>query len=142
MYGCFSFYVTKNLVTAEGGMIISNKKEKVGPIKQRALHGMSKDAWKRFSDKGYKHYDIMDAGFKYNMTDIQAAIGLEQLKKIKKHLKLEIIFGKYIRIFLNYEIQTPSIIEKNIIHAKHLYTILIDKKNRYFKRRFYDEITL
>lgn len=129
MYGCFSFYVTKNLVTAEGGMIISNKKEKVGPIKQRALHGMSKDAWKRFSDKGYKHYDIMDAGFKYNMTDIQAAIGLEQLKKIKKHLRIRNNIWKiYQDFFKNYEIQTPSIIEKNIIHAKHLYTILIDKK--------------
>ena len=90
---------------------------------------MSKDAWKRFSDKGYKHYDIMDAGFKYNMTDIQAAIGLEQLKKIKKHLRIRNNIWKiYQDFFKNYEIQTPSIIEKNTIHAKHLYTILIDKK--------------
>jgi dTDP-4-amino-4,6-dideoxygalactose transaminase len=129
MYGCFSFYVTKNLVTAEGGMILSNNKEKIDPIKQRALHGMSKDAWKRFSDNGYKHYDIIDAGFKYNMTDIQAAIGLQQLKKIKKHLKIrDKIWEEYQNFFKNYEIKTPDKIENNTTHAKHLYTILIDKK--------------
>ena len=129
LYGCFSFYVTKNLVTAEGGMIISNFIHKTDTIKQRALHGMSKDAWKRFSDNGYKHYDIIDAGFKYNMTDIQAAIGLEQLKKINKHLKVrDKIWNEYQNFFRDYEIQTPAKIEKNTIHAKHLYTILIDKK--------------
>jgi len=129
LYGCFSFYVTKNLVTAEGGMIISNYKEKVDPIKQRALHGMSKDAWKRFSDNGYKHYDIIDAGFKYNMTDIQASIGLEQLKKINKHLKIRNkIWNEYQNFFKNYDIKSPAKTEKDTIHAKHLYTILIDKK--------------
>ena len=90
---------------------------------------MSKDAWKRFSDNGYKHYDIIDAGFKYNMTDIQAAIGLEQLKKIKKHLKIrDKIWAEYQDFFKKYEIKTPDKIENNTIHAKHLYTILIDKK--------------
>ena len=129
LYGCFSFYVTKNLVTAEGGMILSNSKQKVDPIKQRALHGMSKDAWKRFSDKGYKHYDIIDAGFKYNMTDIQAAMGLEQLKKINKHSnKRNKIWNEYQEFFKDYDISTPAKIEKNTKHAKHLYTILIDKK--------------
>ena len=129
LYGCFSFYVTKNLVTAEGGMIISNNKEKVTPIKQRALHGMSKDAWKRFSDNGYKHYDIIDAGFKYNMTDIQASIGLEQLKKISKNLKIRNkIWNEYQSFFKNYDIISPAEVDKNTIHAKHLYTILIDKK--------------
>lgn len=129
LYGCFSFYVTKNLVTAEGGMIISGKETNVDPIKQRALHGMSKDAWKRFSDKGYKHYDIIDAGFKYNMTDIQAAMGLEQLKKINKHLKIRNkIWDEYQKFFKDYDICTPAQIDKNMNHAKHLYTVLIDKK--------------
>ena len=128
LYGCFSFYVTKNLVTAEGGMILSNNKQNVDPIKQRALHGMSKDAWKRFSDKGYKHYDIIDAGFKYNMTDIQAAMGLEQLKKINKHLKKrDKIWNEYQTFFKDYNVLTPAKIDKNTKHAKHLYTILIDK---------------
>jgi dTDP-4-amino-4,6-dideoxygalactose transaminase len=129
LFGCFSFYVTKNLVTAEGGMIISNNKGNVAPIKQRALHGMSKDAWKRFSDNGYKHYDIIDAGFKYNMTDIQASMGLEQLKKINNSLKVrDKIWSEYQDFFKNYDIKSPAKIEKNTIHAKHLYTILIDKK--------------
>ena len=129
LYGCFSFYVTKNLVTAEGGMILSNSKKNVDPIKQRALHGMSKDAWKRYSDKGYKHYDIIDAGFKYNMTDIQAAMGLEQLKKINRHSeKRNKIWREYQEFFKDYDILTPAKIDKNKIHAKHLYTVLIDKK--------------
>ena len=129
LYGCFSFYVTKNLVTAEGGMIISNFKKNINLIKQRALHGLSKDAWKRFSDSGYRHYDIVDAGFKYNMTDLQAAIGIEQLKKINKHLKIRNkIWKEYQNFFSKYDIQIPAPIEKETIHAKHLYTILIDKK--------------
>ena len=77
-YGCFSFYATKNLVTGEGGMITTNLDKNVKKLKQLALHGMSKDAWRRFSDKGYKHYDVIDLGFKYNMTDISASFGLWQ----------------------------------------------------------------
>jgi len=57
--GCFSFYVTKNIVTGEGGMAITNNKEYAEMIKIMALHGMSKDAWKRFSDSGYKHYQVL-----------------------------------------------------------------------------------
>ena len=70
-FGCFSFYVTKNLTTAEGGMIISNNQKRINKIKVSALHGLSKDAWSRFSDKGYKHYQVTELGFKYNMTDLQ-----------------------------------------------------------------------
>ena len=61
-------------------MIITNDGQLASKIKVFALHGMNKDAWKRFSDKGYKHYQVVHAGFKYNMMDIQAAIGLNQLK--------------------------------------------------------------
>ena len=59
-FGCFSFYVTKNLTTAEGGMIISNNQKRINKIKVSALHGLSKDAWSRFNDKGYKHYQVTD----------------------------------------------------------------------------------
>ncbi|MEW6557344.1 MAG: DegT/DnrJ/EryC1/StrS family aminotransferase [Elusimicrobiota bacterium] len=64
--GCFSFYITKNIVTGEGGMLITNNEEYAEKIKILALHGLSKDAWKRFSDEGYKHYQVVSAGFKYN----------------------------------------------------------------------------
>ena len=76
--GCFSFYVTKNIVTGEGGMAITDNEEYASMIKIMGLHGMSKDAWKRFSDSGYKHYQVLYAGYKYNMMDIQAAIGIDR----------------------------------------------------------------
>ena len=63
-------------------MAITNNEEYADKIKILALHGMSKDAWKRFSDEGYKHYQVVEAGFKYNMMDLQAAIGIHQLKRI------------------------------------------------------------
>jgi dTDP-4-amino-4,6-dideoxygalactose transaminase len=73
-FGCFSFYVTKTIVTGEGGMVLTRNEEDIARIRMLALHGLSLDAWKRFSDAGYKHYYVLDAGFKYNMSDIQAAI--------------------------------------------------------------------
>src|SRR5262249_42310880 len=80
--GCFSFYVTKNMTTGEGGMILTTDQKHADRIKILALQGMSKDAWRRFSDEGYKHYYVVDCGYKYNMMDIQAAIGIYQLRRI------------------------------------------------------------
>ena len=81
--GCFSFYVTKNITTVEGGMVVTDQDELADQIKSLALHGLTQDAWQRFSDEGFKHYQVVCAGFKYNMTDIQASIGIHQLKKIE-----------------------------------------------------------
>jgi len=82
---CFSFYVTKNVVTAEGGMVTTDNPDRAAKIKLYGLHGMSKDAWKRFSDEGYRYYQVLFPGFKYNMTDIQAALGLRQLGRITQN---------------------------------------------------------
>ena len=129
IYGCFSFYATKNLVTAEGGMIITNRDKKVKKLKQLALHGMSKDAWRRYNDKGYKHYNVIDLGFKYNMTDIQASLGVEQLKKIDLlWIKRKKIWNIYNNFFKDLNVIIPSKVESNMKHAYHLYTILISKK--------------
>ena len=85
-FGCFSFYVTKNVVTGEGGMVARPADEELAArIKMLALHGMSKDAWKRFSDEGYKHYQVVEAGFKYNMMDLQAALGIHQLERVEQN---------------------------------------------------------
>jgi len=81
---CFSFYVTKNLVTGEGGMLTTNKKQWADNVKKFGLHGLSADAWKRYSDEGFKHYECIFPGFKYNMTDIQASLGIHQLQRIVK----------------------------------------------------------
>ncbi|MBW8350287.1 DegT/DnrJ/EryC1/StrS family aminotransferase [Bacillus sp. IITD106] len=83
-YTCFSFYATKNLVTGEGGMVTTNDDEAADQMRVMSLHGMSKNAWNRYSDKGSWYYEVEYPGFKYNMTDIQAAFGLVQLKKLEK----------------------------------------------------------
>jgi dTDP-4-amino-4,6-dideoxygalactose transaminase len=70
-FGCFSFYVTKNIVTGEGGMVLARREEDIARVKILGLHGMSKDAWKRFSDEGYNHYKVVECGFKYNMMDLR-----------------------------------------------------------------------
>ncbi len=77
----FSFYATKNLTTGEGGMVTTNDPEYAEKIRLLSLHGLSKDAWKRYSAEGSWYYEIIHAGYKYNMSDIQAALGLQQLKK-------------------------------------------------------------
>merc|ERR1711991_1310165 len=87
-YGCFSFYVTKNLATGEGGMILTRTKEQTKKLKILSLHGMDNDAWKRYSSSGYRHYKVIAPGFKYNMTDMQAVIGIEQLKRIHANWKI------------------------------------------------------
>ncbi len=125
--GCFSFYVTKNIVTAEGGMVTTHSPEYSDKIKVLGLHGMSKDAWKRFSDKGYKHYEIVYAGFKYNMTDLQAALGIHQLGRIDKYWKKrEALWQRYNKAFETLPVFTPMSPEPHTRHAYHLYTLLLD----------------
>ena len=128
-FGCFSFYVTKNIITGEGGMVITKTEEDAARIKMLALHGMSKDAWKRFSDEGYKHYYVVECGFKYNMMDLQAAIGIHQLKRVERYwLRRKQIWEAYNEAFKALPIITPSDPEPNTRHAYHLYTILVDKE--------------
>lgn len=125
--GCFSFYVTKNIITGEGGMVITDDDRFAGRIKVLGLHGMSKDAWKRFSDEGYKHYQVIQAGYKYNMMDIQAAIGIHQLKRVDKYWKhRQSIWKKYNDAFKNPPCIIPAESESDTKHAYHLYTPLID----------------
>ena len=76
----FSFYVTKNVITGEGGMVTTDNPEIADWIKVAGLHGMTRDAWKRYSDEGYRHYEVIFPGYKYNMMDLQAAIGIHHLE--------------------------------------------------------------
>jgi dTDP-4-amino-4,6-dideoxygalactose transaminase len=128
-FGCFSFYVTKNVITGEGGMVVTSRKEYADRIKILALHGMSSDAWKRFSDEGYKHYQVIYPGFKYNMMDIQAAIGLHQLSRVEANLKRRNeIWQTYSQAFAELPVGVPAPDEPNTVHARHLYTLLIDQE--------------
>ncbi len=126
---CFSFYVTKNIITGEGGMVTTNRKDFADKIKIYALHGMSKDAWKRYSDDGYKHYEVIYPGFKYNMTDMQASLGLHQLKRIAAFDKIrQNIWDLYNDNFDDLPVGRPAPFEPGTRHNKHLYTLLVDKK--------------
>jgi dTDP-4-amino-4,6-dideoxygalactose transaminase len=122
----FSFYVTKNLVTGEGGMITTANGAYAEMIQTYGLHGMSKGAWKRYSDEGFKHYRIVYPGFKYNMMDIQAALGIHQLSRTESSLKRrEEIWRRYDDAFQNLPLDVPPPPEENTTHARHLYTILL-----------------
>lgn len=128
-FGCYSFYVTKNVVTGEGGMVIAKKEDDIARVKVLALHGMSKDAWRRFSDDGYKHYHVIECGFKYNMMDLQAAIGIHQLERIEQNWrKREQLWNRYQEALSDLPLTRPADPDPLTRHAFHLYTILIDEE--------------
>lgn len=124
---CFSFHPIKNMSTGDGGMITTNNQKYAEKLVMLRLHGMSKEAWKRHTKAGSWKYDIILAGFKYNMTDIQAALGIHQLRKldsfiIRRESYAQIydqLLGKIAEITLPY-------VGKNIRHARNLYTIMVD----------------
>lgn len=127
-FGCFSFYATKNVVTGEGGMIVGRNEALIARAKVLALHGMSKDAWNRFGDKGYKHYQVVEAGFKYNMMDLQAALGIHQLARVETNWqRRQEIWQQYMIAFANLPIGLPASPAANTRHAYHLFTIMIDE---------------
>lgn len=126
----YSFYVTKNLTTAEGGMVTTNNEEIAAKIKMYALHGLTKDAWKRFSDDGYKHYQIVYPGFKYNMTDIQASLGLSQFRKIEKYYQRRTELWKFYKDELKgLPLILPAEPDPDTRHGFHLFILLLDIKN-------------
>ncbi len=126
-FGCFSFYVTKNVVTGEGGLILARDDNAAGRLKTLALHGMSRDAWKRFGDEGFKHYQVVECGFKYNMMDLQAAIGIHQLQRVEQnYLIRKAIWDRYQEAFADLPVTRPADFEPDTRHALHLYTILVD----------------
>jgi len=127
-FGCFSFYATKNIVTGEGGMVITNDEQGAAAIKMLALHGMTQDAWKRFADDGYKHYHVVACGFKYNMMDIQAALGIHQLRRVERYAqRRQAIWNRYDAAFADLPLTLPAPAEPETRHAHHLYTVLIDE---------------
>jgi dTDP-4-amino-4,6-dideoxygalactose transaminase len=125
----FSFYATKNLTTGEGGMVTTSNRKWAEMIQILASQGMTRGAWKRYSDKGYKHYQILLPGFKFNMMDLQAGIGLHQIQKIENYLKIrEKIWKAYDAGLKGLPVVVPAPAETGTRHARHLYTILLDLK--------------
>jgi dTDP-4-amino-4,6-dideoxygalactose transaminase len=128
-FGCYSFYVTKNVATGEGGMILGRSEAQIARARVLALHGMSKDAWHRFGDQGYKHYQVVECGFKYNMMDLQAAIGLHQLARVEASWRRRReIWRRYDEAFATLPITLPAAADADTRHGLHLYTIMLDPR--------------
>jgi dTDP-4-amino-4,6-dideoxygalactose transaminase len=125
---CFSFYATKNVTTGEGGMLVASPTV-LDEVRVWALHGMSRDAYDRYTSEGSWYYDVIHPGFKYNMPDIQAAIGLQQLRKLPRHqARRREIVERYQEAFGQYdELQAP--VERGgCEHAWHIYALRLNRK--------------
>ena len=138
----FSFYATKNLTTAEGGMLTGDA-EFLERARIFALHGMSRDAWKRYDRGGSWRYDILLPGFKYNMTDIQASLGLAQLKKLAAFdARRRAIVAEYQAAFGTDDAFECPAERRDVTHAWHLYVLRIRPEVlRIGRDRFVDELT-
>lgn len=124
---CYSFYATKTLTTGEGGMAVTRNQEWADKMRILRLHGISKDAWKRYRVDGSWEYDVTESGYKYNTTDMNAAMGIEQLKRITKlhELRSEIAI-KYTEAFDSYDLLIPYKIKQGRISSWHLYPLKIE----------------
>jgi len=128
---CFSFYATKNITTGEGGMVTTNNDEWADRIRVMSLHGISKDAWKRYTSEGNWYYEIVAPGYKYNLSDIASSLGLVQLRKAGRLWK-----GRRDVALAYYESfrDVPGIVppamplEEGTRHSWHLYVIKIDSR--------------
>lgn len=123
----FSFYVTKNITTIEGGAIATDSEELAEQIERLALHGLSLGAWQRFSDAGFKHYEVIQPGYKYNMTDVQASLGLRQLPRLDEWIgRRAELWDRYDGQLAGLPLSTPPPPEPDTRHARHLYQVLIE----------------
>jgi perosamine synthetase len=124
---CFSFYATKTITTGEGGMATTGNDEYAERMRIMSLHGISKDAWKRYSAEGTWRYEILAPGYKYNLTDLQAALGIVQLGKCESMWARRVaLANRYTRALASLDaFQVPKL-RSDIQHAWHLYVILVN----------------
>lgn len=123
----YSFYATKNLCTGEGGMLVTDDEEIANRARVLVTHGMSRNAWNRYAKGGSWRYDIEEPGYKYNMFDLQAALGLKQLERLEEMQKRrEEIAARYNEAFADMPaLEIPKIAEHTSTHCWHLYVIRI-----------------
>jgi dTDP-4-amino-4,6-dideoxygalactose transaminase len=142
---CFSLYVTKNVTTVEGGMVTTDDPEVAARLKTYALHGLSADAWARYSDQGFKHYEVEVPGFKYNLTDLQASLGLHQFDRLEEiQNRRRTLWERYDEAFANLPVHTPPPPAEDTRHAYHLYTLMVDPQESgvdrdTFQRRLHEK---
>lgn len=124
---CFSFYATKDMTTGEGGMVATHDTKLSEAMRILSLNGISKDGWNRYSDRGGWFYEVRSAGFKYNLTDIQSAIGLHQLRKLEGFIETRTryahIYNSILADVEEFEIPPDK---PDCRHAWHLYTLRLN----------------
>ncbi|HET8631484.1 MAG TPA: DegT/DnrJ/EryC1/StrS aminotransferase family protein [Thermomicrobiales bacterium] len=129
-FTAFSFYATKNITTGEGGMLVTGDDAAAERLRVLRLHGISKDAWKRYSAEGFSPYETIEPGFKYNMLDLTAALGLHQLRRVEENLTIR---ERYVALYNEAFAELPGVIVPALEplgpgdrHAQHLYPLLLD----------------
>jgi len=138
----FSFYATKTLCTGEGGMITTNDAQMAKRMRLMRLHGIDRDVWNRYHQaRGDWYYEVIEAGYKYNMPDITAALGLAQLRKADRmHQRRAEIAARYSDAFADLPVQLPADGGKCAVHAWHLYVIRIQDEAPVSRDRFIEEM--
>jgi dTDP-4-amino-4,6-dideoxygalactose transaminase len=122
----YSFYVTKNITTIEGGALATDDPEMAERVERLALHGLSVGAWQRFSDAGFKHYEVEEPGYKYNMTDVQAALGIHQLPQLDGWIDRRAeLASRYDDLLADLPLDVPPPADPNARHAQHLYPVFV-----------------
>lgn len=123
----FSFYANKNMTTGEGGMITTADDQLAGEMRVLSLHGMSKDAWKRYADSGSWFYEVVGAGYKNNMTDIAAALGIHQLRRLDGFIRARQQYARmYDEAFAGLDALETPITHSDRNHVYHLYAIRLN----------------
>ena len=126
----YSFYATKNITTAEGGAVATTDADMAAKIERLALHGLSLGAWQRFSDAGFKHYEVEEPGFKFNLTDLQAALGIHQLPRLDAGIERRTqLWNRYDELLRNLPLELPAPPQADTRHARHLYTVLVRQES-------------
>src|SRR5687767_5939482 len=139
---CFSFYATKTITTGEGGMLVSDDQAVIERARIMSLHGISREAWKRYTAEGSWFYEILHPGYKYNLTDIAAAIGLEQLRKAQRFLEIRTRHASlYDEAFSDVAAIRRPALRADVQHARHLYPIRLRSEMLSIDRNaFIDEL--
>jgi dTDP-4-amino-4,6-dideoxygalactose transaminase len=123
----FSFYATKNLTTGEGGMVTTHSKTLEEAMRVLCLHGISKDAWNRYSEQGSWYYEVVASGYKYNLSDVQSAIGIHQLRKQEQFIRIRERYAqRYNKAFGEIEELELPPLRPSIRHSWHLYALRLN----------------
>ncbi len=125
-FTCFSFYATKNLTTGEGGMLTTGSDAWAKFVRTASQHGISRDGWARYRSGGSPHYEVLFPGYKYNMMDLQAAIGLHQLAGLQARLERRTaVWAIYDEGLADLPLTRPAPVPTGDVHARHLYSVLV-----------------